>query len=192
MNGTAEGGSLQRLAYELSVSALRHQETSLTELRERTGTLLAASSIVASFLGARALDDGFGALTVFGLLAFVLSVFTSVYVLFPKASFIFALRGSVLFEEELSDPGGTRRDVSQARLLARGLPRFEPDDHRAALPRVSRGYIRRASRGSALEHRAGGILRQSMAKNASAPPPPPPPPPRLGIPETRGNGARKS
>jgi hypothetical protein len=106
MNGTAEGGSLERLAYELSVSALRHQETSLTELRERTGTLLAASSIVASFLGARALDDGFGALTVFGLLAFVLSVFTSVYVLFPKASFIFALRGSVLFEEELSDPGG--------------------------------------------------------------------------------------
>jgi hypothetical protein len=32
----------------------------------------------------------------------------------------------------------------------------------------------------------------SMAKNASAPPPPSPPPPRLGIPETRGNGARKS
>lgn len=47
-----------------------------------------------------------GAPTVLGLLAFVASVFASVYVLFPKASFIFALRGSVLFEEEVSEPGG--------------------------------------------------------------------------------------
>jgi hypothetical protein len=77
-----ERDSLQRVAYQRSVSALRHQEAVLTRLWERTGTLLAASSIVASFLGARALDDGFGTLTVLGLVAFVLSVLASVYVLF--------------------------------------------------------------------------------------------------------------
>jgi len=99
-----ESDSLERLAYRPSLSALRHQETSLTELRERTGTLPAASSIVASFLGARAVDNGLRALTVLGLLAFVLSVLSSVYVLFPKVRFVFALRGSVLFEEEVTDP----------------------------------------------------------------------------------------
>jgi hypothetical protein len=44
-----------RFAYELSLGALSQQESTLTELRARTGALLTASSIVASFLGAAAI-----------------------------------------------------------------------------------------------------------------------------------------
>jgi hypothetical protein len=39
-------------------------------------------------------------------MAFAVSVFASISVLLPKASLVFALRGSVLFEEEFTDPGG--------------------------------------------------------------------------------------
>jgi hypothetical protein len=49
---------LEQLANELSVRALEEQEAVLTELRARAGVLLAATALVASFLGARALSDG--------------------------------------------------------------------------------------------------------------------------------------
>jgi len=98
---------LARLAYEISLRALTQQEGVLDELRGRTGTLLAASSLVASFLGARAIDGGgVPALTALALAAFAVSVLASLYVLLPKPNLVFALRGSVLFEEELADPGG--------------------------------------------------------------------------------------
>jgi hypothetical protein len=48
--------SLQELSYALSLRSLDQQEKALEELRNRTGTLLAATSLVASFLGARAID----------------------------------------------------------------------------------------------------------------------------------------
>jgi len=42
-------GELERLAYESSLRALDKQEQLLAELRARTGLLLAASSLAASF-----------------------------------------------------------------------------------------------------------------------------------------------
>lgn len=102
-----DAAALHQLAYELSSRALQQQEGALNELRARTGTLLAASSLVASFLGARAVaDEGNGWLTVLALLVFAGSVAASAYILLPKAGLIFALRGSVLLEAERDDPGG--------------------------------------------------------------------------------------
>lgn len=46
---------LAELAYTLSLRTLGQQEASLNELRDRTGTLLAAAALVASFLGATAI-----------------------------------------------------------------------------------------------------------------------------------------
>jgi hypothetical protein len=80
-----EAEGLQRLAYELSLRALSQQEGVLNELRSRTGTLLAASSLVASFLGARAIGSGdYRWLTVFALIAFAVSVLACLYVLLPS------------------------------------------------------------------------------------------------------------
>jgi hypothetical protein len=92
---------LEELAYDLSRHALAHQEALLDELRARTGTLLAASSLVASFLGARAIDrDGITWVAILALTFFAASVFACVYVLLPKPGLIFAVRGTTLFEEE--------------------------------------------------------------------------------------------
>jgi hypothetical protein len=104
-SGPSDGG-VQQLAYELSRAALARQEEVMNELRARTGTLLAASSIVASFLGSRASDEGSGIFTLLALGVFVISVGASIYVLAPKQDLIFALRGSVLFEAEHDQPGG--------------------------------------------------------------------------------------
>ena len=48
----------EELAYGESVRAIESQAGGLDELRTRTGVLLAAASIVASFLGAEALKAG--------------------------------------------------------------------------------------------------------------------------------------
>ncbi len=40
------------------------------------------------------------------LAGFLASTLSAAYVLFPRRSFIFALRGTTLFEEEFADPGG--------------------------------------------------------------------------------------
>jgi hypothetical protein len=117
---------VQELAYELSRAALTRQEGVMNELRARTGTLLAASSIVASFLGGRASEEGSGLLTVLALCAFVASVATSIYVLAPKDGLIFALRGSVLFESEHDDPGGL---PETHRRLAYWLESFYDENH---------------------------------------------------------------
>jgi hypothetical protein len=141
-----EAGGVQRLAYELSRDALARQELALDELRARTGTLLAASSVVASFLGSRAADSGSGTLTVLALGAFVVSIAASLYILLPNPGLIFALRGSVLFESEYDDPGG----LSEAhRRLAYWLERYH-DDNQTIVNRLFRSY-RAASLGVAAQ-----------------------------------------
>jgi hypothetical protein len=77
---------LARLAYDASLRSLDKQEELLSELRSRTGLLLAASSVAASFLGERALDDGHAVLALTALAAFVVSLGASIYVLLPKQS----------------------------------------------------------------------------------------------------------
>lgn len=95
---------LAELAYELAVRALDHQDGLLDELRARTGTLLAASSIVASFLGATAIDRaGLGLAGVGALMAFITSIGASVYVLVPKRSLVFSLSGPVLIKEAIAE-----------------------------------------------------------------------------------------
>ena len=98
---------LSRVAYELSLRRLTQQEGAISELRARTGTLLAASAIAASVLGSRALDASrLGALVVLGLVAFVISILASAVVLLPRKDLIFSISGSVLAESEEGDTGG--------------------------------------------------------------------------------------
>lgn len=87
-----------RLSYEASLRSLDKQEGLLDELRARTGLLIAASSLAASFLGQPALAHAGTALVVLALLAFALSVGSSLYVLMPKRGLVFSLAGSVLYE----------------------------------------------------------------------------------------------
>jgi hypothetical protein len=91
--------SLEQLAYETSAQALRQQEGLLSDLRGRTGTLLTAASLVASFLGGRAIDvEGLSALNIVGGLAYLATIAISVYLLAPNSALEFAIRGSETYE----------------------------------------------------------------------------------------------
>jgi hypothetical protein len=106
---------LARIAYETSLRTLDKQELLLTELRARTGLLLAASSLAASFLGQPAIDDGFLALAVTALVAFAVCVAASLFVLFPRRDLVFALAGSRLFEQLFAfsaDPAEVHRRLA--------------------------------------------------------------------------------
>jgi hypothetical protein len=97
---------LPQVAYDLSLRTLRQQENVVNALRGRTGTLLAASALVASFLGSRAVNEGPRALTVLALVAFAASVVACLYILLPRPDLVFGLRGTTLFEVEVADPRG--------------------------------------------------------------------------------------
>jgi len=123
-----EAAGLYRVSYDLALRALSHQESVLNELRARTGTLLAASSLVASFLGARAATTaGHSWLTVLGLVAFAITILGGLYILMPRSGLIFALRGTVLLEEEFGEPGGL---PEVHRRLAYWLEGYRDDNQR--------------------------------------------------------------
>jgi hypothetical protein len=112
---------LAEVAYDASLRRLDKQERLLDELRARTGLLLAAASLAASFLGRPALDADPVALAVLALGAFAISIASSLYVLMPKKDLVFALVGSRLYEE-LYEFGGDLPEVH--RRLTYDLDRF--------------------------------------------------------------------
>lgn len=113
---------LERVAYEASLRGLDKQEQVFSELRARTGILLAASAVAASFLGQQAFERP--APTVFralALMAFLVSIAASVYVLLPKKDLTFSLAGARVFEELYP----YRNDLAEVhRRLAYDLDRF--------------------------------------------------------------------
>jgi hypothetical protein len=90
----------ERLAFEAAQRALDKQERLLEELRSRTGILLAAAALGASFLGREAFgEDPARGLAVAALAALVIAIGSSIYVLVTKADrFVFAVVGSGLYE----------------------------------------------------------------------------------------------
>jgi hypothetical protein len=91
--------TLEQTAYEIAVRTLAQQENAVNELRARTGTLLTASSLTASFFGTEAINRyGLGVLTVAGLLAFATSVVLATVILWPKPGLVFSLGGEVAYE----------------------------------------------------------------------------------------------
>jgi hypothetical protein len=89
---------LERVAYDAALRSLDRQEQLVNELRSRTGIVIAASALAASFLGRPAVDEGSAPLFVASLAAFALSVGASLYVLLPRQNLFFTLRGSGIYE----------------------------------------------------------------------------------------------
>lgn len=93
------GGGLELVAYQTASRDLDRQEAALNELRARAGTVLTASSIVASFLGSQAIKQvGFGVLTWTALVAFLASVVLGVWILVPRPTLTFALDGPAVYQ----------------------------------------------------------------------------------------------
>lgn len=81
--------------------ALDLQERAVEQLRARTGTLLAASSLTPSFLGAQAIAhaNGVGVLGGLALVSLAASIALCVYVLLPKEGFTFSLNAPQVYEQ---------------------------------------------------------------------------------------------
>jgi hypothetical protein len=90
--------TLEAVAHDYAARLLTQQLDRLRELRSRTGTLLAASALAASFLGAQALKDGrVAALNILGLVAFSATLLASAWVLLPRRRLVFGLDGPTLY-----------------------------------------------------------------------------------------------
>ena len=115
-------GEFEKLAYEAALRGLDKQEGLLEELRTRTGVLLAASSLAASFLGQQAFQNPSPrGLAITALAAFVASIAACVFVLLPKKNLIFAEAGAGLYEGLYA----VRGDMPEVyRRLAYDLDRF--------------------------------------------------------------------
>jgi hypothetical protein len=78
-------GEFEKLAHDAALRGLDKQEGLLEELRSRTGVLLAASSLAASFLGQQAFrHPSPRALVIVALATFVISIGASVFILLPR------------------------------------------------------------------------------------------------------------
>jgi hypothetical protein len=91
---------LSEIAYQTALRALDVQERGVEQLRARAGTLLAASSVTASFLGAQTIQrtGELGTLGALALASLAVSILACVYVLLPKAGFVFSLNAATLYE----------------------------------------------------------------------------------------------
>ena len=129
--------ALAERTYELALRALAQQEHALTELRSRTGTLLTAATLIATFLGAAAIDRaGLDLPIVFALFSFGGSVVLCIWVLLPKEGLIFALDGPVAFENlyDLADD-----DEELHRRLTYWLQAFRAQNH-TTVARLTRAF----------------------------------------------------
>ena len=128
----------ERLAFEASQSRLDKQDRLLEELRSRTGVLLAAAALAASFIGREAFAGNPKAgLSIAALIAFLGSMGSSVYILIPKRDkFVFSLVGGALYEGLYA----VKDDLPEVyRRLAYDLDRFW-DHNDTELQKITRAY----------------------------------------------------
>jgi hypothetical protein len=92
------------IAYGIARAALNEQHVAVRDLRARTGALLTATSVVVSFLGARALTTShLRGLAFIGLGVFVLSLVFSLYVLLPTKRIKSLADGGALLDLTLAE-----------------------------------------------------------------------------------------
>jgi hypothetical protein len=110
-----------KLAYDASVRRLDKQDETVTELRARTGVVLATSALAASVLGRPALDARPAWLAALAVVAFAVSIVACLYVLLPRQNLVLSLIGPRVFEELYP----FRADMAEVhRRLAYDLERF--------------------------------------------------------------------
>jgi hypothetical protein len=117
--------SIEQFSYQLTAEALAEQERALSALRTRAGTVIAAASVSASFLGSKAGHGSLDLWAVLAMVAFVTCLASAIWVLFPH-SFTFAFRGEALLAA--SGRAGVE-DVAEAyRAVGRWIEPFLNDN----------------------------------------------------------------
>jgi hypothetical protein len=109
--------TLEEVTYEAGRAALAEQEAMVTGIRQRTGTLLAAQALVASFLGGTALKGhGFHAVGWLAVLVLLMGLVVAAVVLAPWR-LRFAVNARDLYEQ-LYRQAREEADLGSLRWLA--------------------------------------------------------------------------
>jgi hypothetical protein len=128
---------LEEVTYDLALRALADQESALRDLRARTGTLLTAASLIASFLGGQAIARAeLNGLVILGVLAFGVCVVLCLFVLLPKEGLIFAIDGPQAYQALYA----VREDEEEVhRWLTYWIQGFRSNNH-SAVKRLTRVF----------------------------------------------------
>jgi hypothetical protein len=94
----------KKLAFDESVRALTHQSNVLDDLRARTGILLTAASLTATFVGSRALDGGFSTWTRVALGLFLATGAFCLRVLWPTGDWGFTFNAKTILDGYVRQP----------------------------------------------------------------------------------------
>ena len=95
----------KELAYNESLRALTQQASVLDALRTRTGILLAALSVAATFLGSKGLaDDSLTGFGLAGICAFAVAALAALGVLLPRDKWEFSMDANTIIDGYIEDP----------------------------------------------------------------------------------------
>jgi hypothetical protein len=195
-DGAYGGGvSLESIGHDASTRALDQQARVLDEMRSRTGILLAASALAASFLGESAFKHPSAIPAIAALATFVVIVAASVFILVPRrGKLTFSLSGTTIIES-LYEFRGDEPEIRR-RLTYESMRLWDRNDRE--LQPLFRAF-RVAALALVIEVStlvwlvSRGIPVSTMADDPRpdppprpSPPPPPPPIPNIGVPETHG------
>jgi hypothetical protein len=135
---------LEEITYEAGRDALADQEDLVAGIRQRTGTLLAAHALVASFLGATIIREaGLGFWSWVALVSLVLGLIAAAVLLAPWR-LKFALDGRQLYDQLYAQAAqeaetGTLSWLASAGYLYQSL-REENAEKVAKMSRISEGF----------------------------------------------------
>lgn len=125
--------SIERLSFELTMSALSEQERSLSSLRSGAATVLGAASIACSFLGARNGSRSLSVWAVLATVAFVMCSASAIWVLVPR-SLVLSFGGHRLLDED--DDESRPLAAPEAYRAASGWIGCQLDVNRPAIARL--------------------------------------------------------
>jgi drug/metabolite transporter (DMT)-like permease len=129
-----DGDPRKKLAYDESIRALQQQSSVLDDLRTRTGIVLAALSITAGFLGAKALENpGLTTWSWAAIVCFALAGVFSLCVLWPSGKWSFTSNAKIILEDlsrddsiTLDEMYGTYGEANQEAWESHDRDRLKP------------------------------------------------------------------
>lgn len=137
--GQAGGDARRALVYEESRRALDAQQSSLDNLRTRTGVLIAATAIVSSFLGGQALGDGQFTLWSWAAIGgFFIAGLVAVVVLFPLWRWKFTSEVNTLLSDYVDDVDPATIDQMHTQLAQHNQDNY--DENHKKLEKLYFGF----------------------------------------------------
>jgi hypothetical protein len=127
-----ESDPRKKLAFDESIRSLTLQSSVLDDLRSRTGILLTAVSLTATFLGSKALQHGFTFWTEVGLGCFLVSGGFCLAVLWPSGSWNFVFNAKTILDDYVAGDDPADLDEMLVEFAERNQENWTENDVRLA------------------------------------------------------------